>query len=109
MFGALLYMAQNLDTNNIGVEVLGELRNVVLEENEEVLEHIGKKRALLSNILHRKVNWIGHILRRNCLHHDPIEGQITEFKGVRRRRRRTAARFQDLKNRRRYWDLKEET
>ena len=32
-------------------------------------------------ILGRKANWIGHILRRNCLH-DVIEGQMTEVKGV---------------------------
>ena len=32
MFGALLYMAQ---TKEIGMEVFGELRNVVLEENGE--------------------------------------------------------------------------
>ena len=38
-------------------------------------------RTLLNNILHRKVNWIGHILRRNCLNHDAIEGQMTEVKG----------------------------
>ena len=35
MFGALLYMAQRPDTKKIGTEVLGELRNVVLEENGE--------------------------------------------------------------------------
>ena len=32
--------------------------------NEQVLEHIGEKRTLLNNILRRKANWIGHILRR---------------------------------------------
>ena len=42
--------------------------------NEEILGHNGEKRKLLNNILHRKVNWIGHILRINCLHHDAIEG-----------------------------------
>ena len=33
--------------------------------NEQVLDHIGEKRTLLNNILGRKVNWIGHILRIN--------------------------------------------
>ena len=33
--------------------------------NEQVLERIGEKRTLLNNILHRKVNWIDHILKRN--------------------------------------------
>ena len=50
--------------------------------NEQVLVRIGEKRTLLKNILRRKANWIGHILRRNCLLHDAIEGQITEVKGV---------------------------
>ena len=35
----------------------------------EVLECIGEK----NNILRRKVNLIGHILRENFLHHDAIE------------------------------------
>ena len=70
---------RDLDTKKLGVEVFGELRNVALEENGkiklseevtigEVLERIGKKRT------RRKVNWIGHILRRNCLLHDAVEG-----------------------------------
>ena len=33
--------------------------------NEDVLERKGEKRKLLNNILCRKANWIGHILRRN--------------------------------------------
>ena len=48
--------------------------------NEQVLERTGEKRTLLNNILRRKANWIGHILRRNCLLHDVIEGQMTEMK-----------------------------
>ena len=47
--------------------------------NEQVIEHIGEKTTLLSNILRRKVNWIGHILRRNCILHDVI-GQMTKVK-----------------------------
>ena len=50
--------------------------------NEKVFECIGERRTLLNNILRRKANWIGHIMRRNCLHHDVIEGQTTEMKGV---------------------------
>jgi hypothetical protein len=53
--------------------------------NEQVLDHVGEKRSLLNNILRRKANWIGHILRRNCLLPDAIEGQMTEVKGVGRR------------------------
>ena len=61
--------------------------------------------TLLSNILSRKANWIGHILIGNCLLHDAIEGQITEMTGVGRRRTQL---LDDLRNRRRYWELKEE-
>ena len=50
--------------------------------NEEILEHIGEKRTLLKNILSRKFNWIGHILRRNFLLGEAIEGNMTEMKGV---------------------------
>ena len=73
--------------------------------NEQVLDRIGEKRLLLSIILRRKANWIGHILRRNCLLHDAIEGQMMEVNGVGRRRTQL---LDDLKNGRRYWELKEE-
>ena len=70
--------------------------------NEQVLDRIGEKRTLLNTIFCRKANWIGHILRRNCLLHDDIEGQMTEVKGVGRRK---AQLLDDLRNRRRYWEL----
>ena len=73
--------------------------------NEHVLERIEEKRTILNNILRRRANWIGHILRRNCLLHDVSEGQMTEVKGVGRRRTQL---LDDLRNRRRYWELKEE-
>ena len=44
-------------------------------------------------------------MSRNCVLHDAIEGQITEVKGVGRRRTQL---LDDLRNRRRYWELKEE-
>ena len=53
--------------------------------NEQVLDCIGEKRTLINNILRRKVNWIGHILGRNCLLHDVIEGQMKEVIGVGRK------------------------
>ena len=42
--------------------------------NEQVLDRMGEKKTLINNILRRKANWIGHILRRNCLLHYAIEG-----------------------------------
>ena len=76
--------------------------------NERVHERIGEKRTLLYNILHRKVNCIGHILKRNCLLHDPIERQMMEVKVVGRKRRRKTQLLDDLRHRRIYWELKEE-
>ena len=73
--------------------------------NEQVLGRIRENRTLLNHILCRKANFIGHILRRNCLLHDTIEGQRTEVKGVGRGR---TLLLDDLRNRRRYWELKEE-
>jgi hypothetical protein len=57
-----------------------------------------------NNIPRIKANWIGHILRNNCLLHDATEGQMMEMKGVGRRR----TQLLDLRNRRRYWEVKEE-
>jgi len=56
-----------------------------------------------------KANWIGHILRGNCLLQRVIEGKIKggiEVKGGRGRRRRML--LDDLKERRGYSHLKEE-
>ena len=65
------------------------------------------------NILHeirkRKANWIGHILRRNCLLERVIEGKIKgEMEVTRRRGRRRKKLLDDLKYRRGYSHLKEE-
>ena len=71
--------------------------------NDQVLDRIVEKRTLLNNILHRKANWIGDILSRNCLLHEAIEGQITEVKKVGRIRIQP---LDVLRNRRSYWELK---
>ena len=89
--------------------VLKENRKIKWSEkvtNEQILGRIGEKWTLINNFLRRKVNWIGHILGINCLLRDAIEGQITEVEGIGRKRRRTQL-LDDLRNRRRYWELKE--
>ena len=54
-------------------------------------------------------NWIGHILRRNCLLQRVIEGKIKGGKEVTRRRgRRRGKLLDDLKERRGYSVLKDE-
>ena len=46
--------------------------------NEEVLLRVNEQRNILHEIRKRKANWIGHILRRNCLLKQAIEGNIRE-------------------------------
>jgi hypothetical protein len=77
--------------------------------NEEVLHRIKEERNILHTIKGRKANWIGHILRRNCLLKYVIEGKLEgrmEMTGRRGRRRKQL--LDDLKEKRRYWKLKEE-
>ena len=57
----------------------------------------------------RKANWIGHILRRNCLLKQVIEGKIKgEMEVTRRRGIRRKKLLDDFKDRRGYSHLKEE-
>ena len=44
--------------------------------NEEVLLRVNEQRYILHEISKRKANRIGHILRRNCLLQQIIEGKI---------------------------------
>jgi len=62
-------------------------------------------RNILHEIRKRKANWIGHILRRNCLLKQVIEGKIKGEMEVARRRKKL---LDDLKDRRGYSHLKEE-
>jgi hypothetical protein len=43
--------------------------------NEEVLHRVKEERNILHTVKGRKANWIGHILRRNCLLKQVIEGK----------------------------------
>jgi hypothetical protein len=55
--------------------------------NEEVLLRVSEQRNILHEISKRKGNWIGHILRRNCLIEGKIKGRIevTRRRGRRRK------------------------
>jgi hypothetical protein len=77
--------------------------------NEEVLLSVKEQRNILHEIRKRKSNWIGHILRGNCLLQRIIEGQIQmgiEVTG--RQGRRRSKLLDDLKERRGYTHLKGE-
>ena len=77
--------------------------------NEEVLLRVNKQRNILHEISKRKANWIGHILRRNCLLKQVIEGKIQgEMEVTRRGGRRRRKLLDDLKDKRGYSHLKEE-
>ena len=78
--------------------------------NEGVLLRVKEQRNILHEISKSKANWIGHILHSNCLLQPVIEGKIKgriEVTGRRGRRRRKL--LGDLKERRGYSQLKEET
>jgi hypothetical protein len=69
----------------------------------------GVTRVISHEIRKRKDNWIGHILRRNCLLKQVTEGRIKgQIEATRRRRRRHKKLLDDLGNRRGYSHLKEE-
>jgi hypothetical protein len=79
------------------------------KRNEDVLLRVKEQRNILHEIRKRKVNWIGHILCRNCLLQGVTEGKIQggiEMTGRQGRRRRKL--LDDLKERRGYSHLKEE-
>jgi hypothetical protein len=76
--------------------------------NEEVLLRVKKQRNILHEIRKRKVNWIGHILRRNCLLQRVIDGKTREIEVTGRQGRRRTKLLEDRKERRGYSHLKEE-
>jgi hypothetical protein len=76
---------------------------------KEVLHKVKEERNILHTIKRRQANWIGHILRRNCLLKHVIEGKLEgriEMMGRQGRRRKQL--LDDLKEKRRHWKLKEE-
>jgi hypothetical protein len=73
--------------------------------NEEVWLRVNDHSNILREIRNQKANWIGHILRRNCLLKQVIEGKI---KGEIEVTRRCKKLLDDLKDRREYSHLKEE-
>jgi hypothetical protein len=76
--------------------------------NEDVLLTVKKQRNILHEIRKWKANWIGHILRRNCLLQRVTKGKIQggiEVTGRQGRRRRKL--LDDRKERRGYSHLKE--
>jgi len=109
-----------LDASDSRSETPAKFQNVVLERmekiswtnhvrNEEVLLRAKEKRNILHEISKWKANWIGHILRRNCLLQRVIEGKIQGDKEVTGGRgRRCRKLLVDLNERRGYSHLNKE-
>jgi hypothetical protein len=77
--------------------------------NEEVLHRLKEQRNIVQTIKRRKANWIDHILCRNCLLKHVIEGKLEgRIEMTEKRGRRRQQILDDLKEKRRYWKLKEE-
>ena len=82
-----------MDTSESRSEILEKFWNVVLEKisqtdhvrNKEVLHIAEEERSILQTIKRGKANWIGHILHRNFLLNQIIEGKI-EVTGEKERR-----------------------
>ena len=75
-----------------------------------MLLRVNEQRNILYEIRKRKANWIGHILRRNCLLQQVTEGKIKgQIEVTRRRGRRRKKLLDVLKDRRGYCQLKVET
>ena len=76
--------------------------------NEVVLLRVKEQKNILHEIRKRKANWIGHILRRNCLLQRVTEGKIQGGIEVTGRQGRSMKLLDDLKERRGYSHLKSE-
>jgi hypothetical protein len=71
--------------------------------NEDALLRVKEKRNILHEIRKRKANWIDHILRRNCLLQNVIEGKIkVEIEVTGRQGRRRRKLLDDLKEKKGY-------
>ena len=73
-----------------------------------MLLRVNEQMNILHEIRKRKATWIGHILRRNCLIQQAIEGKIKGQIEVTRRGRKRKKLLDDLKDRRGYCQLKED-
>jgi hypothetical protein len=115
LYGAETWMLRAVDQKHLksfemwcwrGMDKISWTNHV---RNEEVLLRVKEQRNILNEISKWKANWIGHILRRNCLLQQCIEGKIKGGMEVTGRRgRRCRKLLDDLKERRGYSHLKEE-
>jgi hypothetical protein len=78
-------------------------------EKWEVLHRAKEERNIVHTVTRRKANWIGHVLRRNCLVKHGIEGVVEgRLEGTGRRGTRRKELLGGMKETREYWTLKGE-
>ena len=113
LYGAETWTLRAVDQEHLeSFEMCWRMEKIIWTDHvrdEEVLLRVKEQRNILHEIRKRKANWIGNILRRNCLLQRVIEGKIIvgiEVTGRQGRRRRKL--LDDLKDRRGYCHLKEE-
>jgi hypothetical protein len=115
LYGAETWALRAVDQKNLGsIEMWCWRRMEKISwtdhvRNEEVLLRVKGQRNIAHEIRKRKLNWIGHILRRNSLLQRVTEGKIQggiEVTGRQERRRRKL--LDDLKERTGFSHLKEE-
>jgi len=70
--------------------------------SKEISRKIKEERNIVHTVHRRKANWIGHILHRNCLLKDVIEGKIEGKADVTRRRGRKRKQPLNLKEKTEY-------
>jgi hypothetical protein len=90
----ILCVETNNHCNLQGYHTYGSIQKVIYD-----LHRVTEKMNIVYKIKGRKANWIGHMLRRNCLVKHVIEQKI---QGMRRRGRRCYQLLDDLKKERRY-------
>jgi len=90
------------------LEKAGEISWTNHVRNEEVLQKVKEERNILQTIKRRKTKWIGHILCRSCHLKHAIERKIEGKPEVTARRgRRRKLLLYDLKEKRKFYKLKE--
>jgi hypothetical protein len=115
LYGAETWTLRKVDQRYVGSSDMWSWRRmekISLTDrvrNEKVLHTVKDERNMLQTTQGRKANCIGHILSRNCLLKHVIDGKIegrVEVTGRRGTRRKQL--LDDLKEKIRYWILKEE-
>jgi hypothetical protein len=73
---------------------------------KNVLQRVKEEKNVVHTVKQRRADWIGHILRKNCLLRHVIQGKIEGTGGRGRRRKQLLV---DTKELRECWKLKEKT